>query len=75
MYPSAGSVAYLASIDQPSGIDQGADQMKNALCRSSTHAADGTPLIDICPVTGAKYFFPRQLIKVNIYMAGLANKL
>jgi len=33
MYPSAGFVACLASIDQPSGIDQGAEQMKNAWWR------------------------------------------
>jgi len=34
MYPSAGFVACLASIDQPSGIDQGAEKMKNAWWRT-----------------------------------------
>ena len=34
MYPSAGFVACLANIDQPSGIDQGAEKMKNALWRT-----------------------------------------
>jgi hypothetical protein len=34
MYPSAGFVACLANIDQPSGIDQGAEKMKNAWWRT-----------------------------------------